>query len=65
MKVSDAINAIDGKLAVLEDRLDQASADGRPPYHLQYLRGAIEGLQMAREAVPTAHLVPHTTEETA
>ena len=53
-----AINAIKGKLAVVENRLEQALANDRPAFHLQQIRGAIEGLEMALEAMPTAHLVP-------
>ena len=62
--IADAINAIDGQIASVEARLDRAIELNRPNYHVRYLRGALEGLEMAREAMPTAHLVPKL-EETA
>lgn len=57
-QIADAINAIDGQIAVIQDRLDGAMKRGRPAYQIHYLRGALEGLEMAREAMPTAHLTP-------
>ena len=65
MKVSEAINAIDGQIASVQKRLDRALNDNRPDYHVRYLRGALEGLEMAREAMPTAHLVPKAGNEAA
>ena len=62
--IADAVNAIDGQIASVEARLDRAIELNRPDFHVRYLRGALEGLEMAREAMPTAHLVPKL-EETA
>ena len=60
--IAEAINAIDGQIAVVQDRLDRALRLDRPAYHVRYLRGTLEGLEMAREAMPTAHLVPKLEE---
>jgi hypothetical protein len=56
--IADAINAIDGQIATVQFRLNRAYESKRPDYHLRYLLGAIEGLEMARSAMRSAHLVP-------
>ena len=68
--IADAINAINGKLAVMHAQRDRVeSQEGRDPqahlYHLGIIRGAIEGLEVAMEVMPTAHLVPKVNMEAA
>lgn len=51
-----ATQAIDNKIAVVQQMLEMAIERDRPYHHLQHLRGAIEGLEMARDAVATCDL---------
>jgi len=58
MTVSEAINAIDGQIDVLERQLETCSKRGSSARHIEYVRGNLDGLRLAREIMPTAHLVP-------
>ena len=54
--IRQAVAAIDSQIAIVQDLLDGAIERDRPYRHLQQLRGVLEGLEMARGVVPTAHL---------
>ena len=58
MTVSEAINAINGQIAVLERQLNTCRERGSNARHIEYVRGNLDGLKLAREIMPTAHLVP-------
>ena len=51
-----AYQAISNKIATLQQQLNGAIERNRPYHHLQTIRGAIEGLEMARDAIATCNL---------
>lgn len=64
-KLSEIYNAIDGQIAVYERQLEHCRERGSSPRHIDYVRGNLDGLKLAREVMPTCHLVPPVYNEKA
>ena len=64
--ITDAEYSIDRQIEILRTREEEVlnGADERDPqvvqYHLASIRGSIEGLELARYCIPTAHLFMNT-----